>query len=71
MAELRVEISWNEATEQWRMVDIDTGMFIQEFYDCDNMRKFFPGMEKGFKYGWAMPEPRLLHMIFKDKPNGG
>ncbi len=45
MEQIEVSISWNEATQQWRMLDGD-GRFIQEFFDCDNIHKVFKRLGK-------------------------
>ena len=42
----RVDLQWNEATQQWRMSFTDTGDFIQEFFNCGNINLFFPELSK-------------------------
>jgi hypothetical protein len=43
---MRVRISWNKATEQWRMEWASNGMFVQEFFDCENFHRVFKNASK-------------------------
>lgn len=40
-----VTMHWNKATEQWRMLG-ENGNTIQEFFNCENISRIFPKLDK-------------------------
>ena len=47
-----VTIEWNEHDQKWFMTSTMTGRFIVEFYDCENIHRFFKNIntEKPMSY---------------------
>lgn len=41
-----VVLTWNNATQQWRLRDLSSGKFVQEFYDCPQFLDYFPLADK-------------------------
>ena len=45
---MKVKMKWNKHKQIWMMTDCLTHRFLQEFFDCENIRKYFPDLdEKG------------------------
>lgn len=40
-----IKLMWIKAKNEWHMLD-DEDNFIQEFYDCLNLKKSFPKLDK-------------------------
>lgn len=47
-----VTIKWNEHDQKWFMISTMTERFLYEFFDCENMHRFFKGIntEKPMNY---------------------
>lgn len=40
-----VRMTWSQAKNQWHM-ELPNGVFIQELYYCDNLKKLFKNLDK-------------------------
>jgi hypothetical protein len=41
-----VKLKWIEAKDQWHMVTLPNEHLLQELYNCENIARMFPGLEK-------------------------
>lgn len=64
-----VIISWNEATQQWRMCWADTGKFINEFYDCPSFEPAFKGISKE-RPALCNIKTQFIKLLEKEPNNG-
>lgn len=59
MGKLTITLKWNESKNQWDMEREDNGLFINEFYNCENLHGFFTDLDKSMVYCFEMTS-RLL-----------
>lgn len=50
MTKIEVSLEWNEHRRQWEMFREPDRFFLYNFYDCENMRKFFNLSDKSKRY---------------------
>lgn len=43
---LPVRMKWVEAQNEWHLINSFTGKTLQEFLDCENIDRAFPGLNK-------------------------
>lgn len=50
METINATIEWNEPRKQWDLYKEPGHFFLYNFYDCENMRKFFRLFDKSKTY---------------------
>lgn len=60
---MRIIIEWNENAQKWLMKLPHSKAFIYDFWDCGNMRKAFPGLNKNVPQEF---EIAITHIAMKE-----
>jgi hypothetical protein len=45
---LPVIMKWVEGRDEWHMINMANGKILQEFLDCVNIGRAFPGLDKAY-----------------------
>ncbi len=56
---IEVIMEWNELQQKWLMKLRKSKALLQEFFDCQNVRKYFVGLDKKVSTPYSMVIKKL------------
>lgn len=53
-------MEWNESQQKWLMKMKRSKVMLQEFFDCNNVRKYFKGLNKSVPQSYELIIRKLV-----------